>query len=233
MENLFIKTDNSIAKIISGRYEYMGAHFYIMIIPEKMSLITRYRLKKQLRKFRGAYVYTTGCDVSGYGLYETDGSLCIIEHIEDLCRRLCKNKGIPIPPTIGISDRIFCENTVDILHSLGRFCSEIYIFTDNAAAHSYADYMLAEYGCMVYVKKEITSTDILITADPVDASDAVVIDLYGMNMYISQRVADVSVDYDYGADEHIAPSGIISGRLYDFLRLSGMKKMKKINIVKM
>ena len=233
MENLYIKTDSSVRKIISGGYEYMGARFHMMIIPEKISFITKHRLKKQLRRFRGAYVYAVGCDMSNYGLCETDGSLCISENIEILCRRLCKNKGIPSPPRVGISDRIFCENTVNILHCLGRFCSEIYIFTDNAAAHSYADYMLAEYGCTVCVRCDILPTDILITADGVDCFDAAVIDLHGVNAHISQRVADINIVFNGVTDEHIAPSGIISGRLYDFLRLSGMKKPKKINIVKM
>lgn len=236
-ENVLIVKKSDVKKSIYGSYSAGGARFRAVICPERLSFFGKRRLKRYISSFKGGYLYSGGADdlFSGTGFYRTDGSLCICENIEPLCRKICKNMNIRMPPIVGICDMDFTETSARITERLGRICSELYLFTKNSAAYSYIDYMSEEYGCILSVKEKFVGTDILISADKLENNhyNAVVIDLFGRNNHIvTKRVSELYFSADVFDDEDRKLLGnTICARMYDFLRVSGMKCGQNVNFI--
>lgn len=234
MDNLFYKTDRNIKKITAGKYSFMGGSFFAAAVPDKMSFFARRRLKKRLMPFSGALSYSQSGIIPYIKTRQTDGSICICENIEMLCRKLCKNNGIPMPPSVSLYDRIFTDAGAQVLRCLGRICSEIYIVTKSRAAHGYADYMLDEYGCVVSVSDSAPETDIIIAAERLEKQcNGIVIDLFGENMHIKdRRVSELFFEYRGISDEDKKMLGeVCTSRMYDFLKLSGINIGQNVNFI--
>lgn len=236
-ENVLIVKKADVKKSIYGTYSAGGARFRAVICPERLSFFGKRRLKRYMNRFKGGYLYSGSSDdlfpVTGF--HKTDGSLCICENIEPLCRKICKNRNIRMPPTVGICDADFTETSARIAERLGRMCSELYLFTKNTSAYSYIDYMSEEYGCILCVRENFAVTDILISADKLetDSYNAVVIDLFGRNDHImTNRVSELYFSTDgFDAEDKNLLGNVICGRLYDFLRISGMKYGQNVNFI--
>lgn len=234
MENLFYKTDDALKKAVLGRYCCMGGAFFAAVVPEKMSFFAKLRLKRQLRRFDGAIAYSDGDIIPYIKTQAPDGSICVCDNIEALCRKLCKNNSVLLPPSVVICDRIFTDASARILDGLGRLCKSICIVTKSRTAYGYAEYMLDEYGCVVTVTDTMQEGDIIIAADRIENSmGALVVDIFGKNAHItSGRVSELFFEYKNLSCEDRALLGrVCNGRMYDFLCLSGIKATENVNFI--
>lgn len=216
MKNIFFKADGNVKKMIFEKYEFMGARFYMAVIPNKTRFFEKSRIRKRLKSLKGVYAYNAP---DWLDFFENDNRICICENIYQLCRKLIKTDNCSLPK-IGISDTSFTEESVRMMKNLGRLSAEIYVFTKSKTAYSYVDYMLSEFGCAICIKPETEAVDILIDIGSCGEIAVKVCGKYADNIRLSSETDDI-----------IAPEGIISDRLYDFLRLSGMKQTKKIKIL--
>lgn len=216
MDNIFFKTDSNAKKTVLKKYKYMGAGFCMALMPEKSGFVEKRRQKRLMRSFDGAYAYNA---LPRQKFPETDNRICICENIYQLCRKIIKANPTALPG-IGIADEKFTEDGARIVKNLGRLEAQIYVFTKSKTAHGYVDYMLSEFGAAVCVKSESEPVDILIE---IRADGKIAVNVCG------KYVSDIRLSAPN--DDILAPCGIISDRLYDFLRLSGMRQTKKIKIV--
>lgn len=216
LKNIFFKIDGNTRKMIFEKYEFMGARFYMAIIPEKIKLFEKYRIKKRLKFFKGIYAYNAP---NWLDFFQNDNRICLCENIYGLCRKFIKSDSCDLPK-IGISDKNFTEDSVNIIKNLGRLSAQIYVFTKSNTAYSYVDYMLTEFGCAICIKNEEEPVDILISISGDGKIDVNMRGKYINNIRLSSEIDGIT-----------APEGIISDKLYDFLRLSGMNQTKKIKIL--
>lgn len=234
MENLFYKTDADLKKPLIGKYTFMNGSFFAAAVPEKMSFFARLRLKKQLRLFDGALVCFNGTPPPYIRTWRADGSICICENIEPLCRKLCKNNSIQMPPSAVLCDESFTVAGAKALKGLGRICSRIYVVTKSRTAYGYAENMLDEFGCVVTVTQNMPDADIIIAADRIETSGgAVVIDLFGENVHITNgRVSELFFEYrEISEEDRWLLGGVCGSRMYDFLKLSGIDIGKNVNFI--
>lgn len=215
LKNIFFKVDGNTRKMIFEKYEFMGARFYMAIIPQKPKFFEKCRIKKRLKSLKGAYAYNAPDWID---FLKNDNRICLCENIYDLCRKIIKSDNYDLPK-IGISDKNFTEDSVSIIKNLGRLSAQIYIFTTSKTAYSYVDYMLTEFGCTICIKTEEEPVDILIS---IDTDGKINVNIQGKYINNIRLLSEI--------DGIAAPNGIISDRLYDFLRLSGMRQTKKIKI---